>query len=581
MEPLSHIVLILWMFLSVPLHISLGRVVFWRIEREQDETPLALFYVTGLLTYLVAVLVLLLLQAPWFAVTFAPFLFLLFESKRFHQLFSYPLPHIAPHTALWFVVILCLSLTLFEVHTSLITPWKNNYGDLAFHLGMISSFLWGGGFPAEYHLFPGETLSYPFFINLWSVTYWWLAPTWENLSTIFAFQWCVLWTLLYFSLSGVRYPLLPYALLLGGGSYAVLGSNSGQMIAEGYGWTSFLSTIWVTQRSALLGAAVSAVIVQRFFLWRENELCSRELLLIGLLLGAMPLVHTHIGLVTGLSLLMFVCFDALTEKKIEQVWMYLLGASLSFLFLPLLLGKAGTVSLMSGWTTIASKGWLENCWHVFLSFALLWAVLRAKSHIIFLSLGAIFLLGNFVQLSVWDWDQIKIFLALYLLVLVYWGTRTKQSCWNLHWLLPLIFFPGLYEGYILFRDAKQFTVYDAKALEAAQLLRENTNADDVIAAPSDHNSPVTLTGRPLFFGYEGTLRSHGIDYLSRRKLQKNLSRLAKCQESKTDICPDYIYYPPHQKRKEWRKKDVEANFTPTRVSGLWMRGGQAEADTNE
>lgn len=112
------------------------------------------------------------------------------------------------------------------------------------------------------------------------------------LPLVFTYQWVLCWSALFFLVRGERRFIFPWLILLGGGSYVVLGENSGTMISKNQPWALFLTTIWVTQRSAMFGVApLVAVVFLLFEGWKER---SRAMIAgAGLVCALMPLAHTH------------------------------------------------------------------------------------------------------------------------------------------------------------------------------------------------------------------------------------------------------------------------------------------------
>lgn len=258
----------------------------------------------GLLLHITSIFILKIFGLPWCVAFFLPLILPLCIFKREWEGLR---PQFSLNFTVWFFVILALGVSLFQVvNGSIETAWVNNYGDLTFHLGMISAFVKGDNFPPQFHLYAGETLSYPFFINLWSAALWWFSPDFETLQHIFVFQWVLLWCVVFFALKGDRYRILPWAILFGGGTFATVATYSWKLLDKGSPWTVFLTTIWVTQRTALLGLAASLVVLYLVYEGYQKLSLNNPkafypyLLFAGLVLGLSPLTHVHFCLATGL-----------------------------------------------------------------------------------------------------------------------------------------------------------------------------------------------------------------------------------------------------------------------------------------
>ncbi len=652
---LLQIVLLL---LSPLLQLKLGQIILFKIiswvKRESDsgvileeEIPKVLAFVFGLLLHLLCIVLLASLGLPLSAAVVLPLFLPVLRHSSPSDFLSGVRFKVSWNFLLWFFVILALGISLFNVSDKISTPWVNNYGDLTFHMGMITSFVFGKNFPPQYHIFPGSWLSYSFFINLWSASFWSFHPTFTSLCAIFAFQWVVVWIVVYYSLNGDRWKLLPWAALFGGGAFlhffqrivAEPGSPyfekaAHEFLAKGYPWTPFLTTIWVTQRTTLLGMCVILPVLGVFHAFLKKSSSEKnpkglntELLLASIVLVLAPLTHFHfflgvsgyIVLVLALGVLQQWFFGARSEKnksseqELTESWNpnrlitacrefwkrrkdgaesvqkpFPITAYIEFLsfFLPLLLlaalpllwlslGKTGIMEITWGWMpwpkpqnptmfvslAYSAKMWFRNATAWFVFVIALYSI--SKKELPFLALLLLFLFGNFVQLAVWDWDQLKFFLALYLISLsLLAALREPLTFWQkaaVNYSLLMLIIPGFYEFYTVLAKYSDFTVYSTEDLKQAETVRNFTEPKAVILAAPDHNSPITLTGRPLFSGYEGTTHSHGLPYGPRKQLMEKLENIKLCpnrlvgQPGATAVCPKYLFWSEREKRY-WKKQ---------------------------
>jgi len=588
--------------------IGLSRIIGAAQEEVLDDSIqfAASNFMLGLLYHLLACFFLKCIGVPWlvaFGLPLTPLLFLLLQRKPFIGQVSVPANL---NFVIWFFVTCAIGLSLFDTTDGIKTPWKNNYGDFTFHAGMISSWVLGQNFPPEYHIFPGQSLSYPVLVNIWTASQWWMSPSYFNLSFLFLLQWVILWAVVFFVLRGEKYWLLPWALLLGGGSYFALGENSGELISQQAPWAVFLTTIWVTQRTALLGMASLLSALWAFHRSFDHKLSTTGkryfIALACSILALSPLAHTHITLVgvlyiAGVLILRFLVlafvamFSRLRESKLDDnlAWKESFGDGIqAIIFLvpsihawPWIRGKSGMMKSMYGWLTAtppAESGildqlrlsldmWYHNAGNWFVVFILLWAITRR--HLFFLSIVFVFTLGNLVQLAEWNWDQIKIFIALYAVFFALWSQFKRTDAWLAHFLCIFLIFPGGYECWKIFKAGSLHTIYSKEDVKRAKEIRDYLGPNEIIASAPRHNSLVTLTGRKLFYGYEGTLSSHGILYFPRREIMLSLSKLAKCgtlQSAKH--CPRYILWTEEEERY-WKRKKPGKAFKKTELSYLY------------
>ena len=596
----------------------------------EAKTAVPLAWIFGLAVHLALALLAKCLWLPWgviLALPFAIILAFLFLWRdvvfRALNVFSLSLSAtVHPTYLIWLLFHIVIGSSLFFVSGDINTPWVNNYGDLTFHLGMIHHFTFVGDFPPQYHLYAGEKLSYPFFINFWSALLWWPSSHLVSLPWIFLWQWLLLWSVIFVFLNGKKTPIIPWVAVLGGGSYFAIisfpDSFSWSMINEGFPFTSWLSTIWVTQRSAMLGAAISLACVWLVLNAEQDRESTKRsadsgnadlnLIVAGLLLGLMPLAHTHFFIFTALFVGLYIGLPAVWQTVLafkqnktsasEQKWwasspwvqLYCVVAPalIAVVFFPLLMGKSGMVSLIPGWSipmpqTIAeglsqsATMWLKNAWHWFFVVGIVWVFISRKIALSVLAL--LFVLGNFVKLAVWDWDQLKVFLAIFLLFLVVWSQSSlsifKSQRLNVLasiMLGVLLCVPGLYElskvveGQMERASPNEFIssyqVYDPAKIRMAEFIRAHTPQDAIIVSSSDHNAAATIAGRTMYMGYPGTLASHKINYQQRERVAKQLSLIASCRNYlKQDAihCPDYVVW-DRAAQNLWRNQNIPASF---------------------
>lgn len=556
----------------------LARLRFVQDDSGAEYSPrgadLPALWVLGLLLHLSLVLVAKSLGLSWWlastipVLVFAPLLREMRDGAA--QLRRYVIALASPQFLLWTAVHLFLGYSLFSLTDGISTPWVNNYGDLTFHLGMISNFRHEGSFPPEYHLYAGESLSYPFFINLWTTIL--LVPfeSYAAVRAVFAMQWIALWGVIYALLSPGRRYGLSWVLLFGGGSIVAVATRPDQfswnLIDTGFPWTTWLSTVWVTQRSALLGVVMALAALT--FVITKSEAARRptwSLVAAGLVLGLAPLAHTHFFVVTAVFLGLYCVWPfvlrlrdssgvVFASEEFRRFLALLLPALIALAFFPLLLGKTGMVEPMAGWS-VATDGsiisslrmWLLNAAPWFMAWGVLWWL--TKAHVLWGSLAILFLIGNVVLMAQWQWDQLKYFIAVFTIFVFLWAirlpaTRAKGAVAALPYVLAVaLTMPGIVEAMRVYAAGENYQVYSVEKLVLAAQIRYLTGRGQVIAAAPEHNSAATLSGRTIFFGYPGTLSSHSIAYGPREVLHREISRLVLCPallKEQADSCPTVV-----------------------------------------
>src|SRR5262245_2388897 len=586
---MAELAQLLLLLASPLLHAALGLGIERAVARAARATGaepadrgfggLAELFALGLLARIAAVFALRRLGLPWWAASLLPLLPALAFLAPLARLLAPAAASLRrdANLALFAAAAVVLGTSLFTADGDVATVWRNNYGDLAFHVGLIASFALGANVAPEYAVYAGEPLSYPFFADLASASAWWMAPTLPALRRIFAVEWTVLWCAVYALLDGRRNPLLPWALLFGGGSLVFLGENAGQRIEAGVSFSAFLPTVWVTQRAALLGACAALAALRSF----QTGLDAPEgsparrlgLATSGLVLGLSPLAQLHLALVAGAWIALALAFRL--PRSARDLAVLALASLPALLWLPWLAGKAGTLSLAAGWITgdaarlpggarlaVALGAWLRDApvWLALVGF-LWWHTLR---HGLFAPLALLFAAGNAVQLAVWDWDQIKVFLGVYLVFLAVWSRLGGLAARRAQWACLLLVVPGLVEASVALRSEAR-AVYTAEDVERAEAVRERTPPSAVLACAPRHNSFATLTGRRLFAGYAATLWSHGIDSRAREERLRDLRALAACD---LPICPTHLLW-TQSEQGFWNAETPGPGFERTELPYLY------------
>jgi len=537
---------------------------------DNAEGMFPVYCIGGLVLHLGLLLLLKSIGLPWSVSLLSSFLPALCSVRHLHTLLL-QLPIRWNLISLsWIVLVSALSVTLLFVSNGMFTLWPSNFSDLAFHISMVSSFVFGENFPPQYPNFPPWPLSYPFYCNLWTASLWWFNPTYEMLGVLFSFQWILLWVLLGWLFYAT--PFVPFAVLLGGGSVFSLTRYSADLIMQGHPWSVLLSTVWVTQRSAVMGIVVVAAAlriigiigVPCFSPLRVKQ--QERFFFAGVLLSLSLLVHAHLVLLVGaflsLTLLLYAIPYAITARSEESgkngwssLLFFHLGLIPGILFLPLLIGKSSIVHFATGWSGCIAcphlsfsrfiqslQSWITDApLQIGLALLLLKTVHVRKemTAIIFL-----FVTAQFVMLAVWPWDQIKIFAGLQLLLLCI-GANVPGISKLYRTSIVLLVIPGISDLASVVLPLTPHMVFSVAQMEAAARIRSITPPHAVIVGnPVPHNL-LGLTGRSIYLGYPGMLWSHGLPYAQRFYFTENIDLLAQCValDQRTVLtCPDYLLW---------------------------------------
>ncbi|MFL6466467.1 MAG: hypothetical protein ACJ72Z_00765, partial [Pyrinomonadaceae bacterium] len=432
------------------------------------------------------------------------------------------------------------------------TGGSNNLGDLPFHLGIIYSFIDGSNFPPQNPSFAGAKLTYPFIADLATAAQMKMgagireAMLAQNVSWAFALL--VILERFVFGLVNDKFAarLAPFLLFFSGGlgflwffsDYAAQTKSLFQLlfdigkdytITNEFRWGNSLITLFLTQRSLLLGMPLTLIILGG--LWKmfsaenkrieDNSNLLRILVsspfILGLLAGTLPLIHLHS---------LFVLFVVTAGLFVMQAagwreWVAF-GTGVCIIAIPELAwsisGSATQASEFFEWhfgwdsgTTNFIWFWLKNT-GVFIpmlavgifyfislrdpdpvpersikkkakrdshEFEKPTSTAHAKLLLLFyIPFLFLFVLSNIAKLAPWEWDNIKVLIYWYIgsipfvAVVIAWLWRRKQILRLAAALL--IFILTASGGLDVWRTVSRqhnYRIFDSDAVAIAQRLR--------------------------------------------------------------------------------------------------------------
>jgi hypothetical protein len=451
---------------------------------------------------------------------------------------------------------------MIEGSDGIFTGVGHNVGDLPLHLGIIFAFTDGGEFPPLNPSFTYTKLTYPFMSDLVAASMIKLGASAsdallaQNLYLIFS----VILLVEYFTFAQLKSRVMGKVSVLillfcgGLGFFEFFKDywNDGRSIseflwhlekdytirAEGLRWGNSLTTLFITQRSFLLGFPLALILlshVWKFYSaertnFREN---AWKHVLMGILAGCLPLVHVHTLLV--LFVVCAVLFIFSLERYKE--W-FLFGIAVTVIALPeLIWSMTGSATTMRrfiepffGWDKGNSNFfifWLKNLGLfiplLFVGIFLAFKKENQKLLRFYAPFFICFLIGNTLKLAPWQWDNIK--------VLIYWFTGSipfvvmvlfeMWKNWKMRALAALCFvtliFSGALDVWRVMSGQMSYQLFGADAVKVAEMIKAQTPPKAVFLNAPTYNSAVVLTGRQSLMRYTGHLESYGIDFSQRER----------------------------------------------------------------
>ena len=471
---------------------------------------------------------------------------------------------------------------------------QSTYGDLCLHLG-IATGLQGSAYPPEYTLIQDVLLGYPFLMDALSASMLCLGT---GLQAAFVIPGSLMMGLVYlgfillaWELTHSRAAVVVACLLMflngGLGFFYVLDevwqdptalknvftgyyAAPANMVEHNIRWVNVICDMMIPQRTLLAGWTM--VIPALYLLVLAMREKSRRLyVILGVLAGAMPLVHTHSFLALALisaGCLVWTLWHA--EDRRKALIDYALYAGIAAaLALPQLLTWAipqtvggaattGSLSLRFNWVNFDTATgrlidgyfwfWVKNVGPVYL--VMLPAALLCKGWKRGLALGALFVYvaAELVQFQPNAYDNNKLFYVAFLLMLPL-AARYLVTLWDRLRGLPgrsllaaVFLFLSLTSGVLsLGREAvSDYQLFSAGEVEAAEYIRDELPANAVYLTGDQHNNFVTaLSGRQIVCGTGSYLYFHGVNYEkaaldARRMLEAPADSLALFEEYGVD-----------------------------------------------
>jgi len=459
--------------------------------------------------------------------------------------------------------------------------YVNIWGDWAAHLSFTGSFAYGRNFPPQFPIDPGNHLGYPFMVDFLAAN---LLPFGSSLTSALV---------LTSGLLGLAFPAVLYLaaqrfaggrvaaaiavfvfLLSGGVGFFYL---IGDLRAGGLGalvhlpreytldrsinfqWLNPVLAYLVPQRSTLFGFSLALIALVLVWVAVRERLGWRAFLFAGVVAGAMPAFHVHAyGTVVALA-----AFWAVFNLRREWLAFFIPAIAIGVPVIVWMLPPAnnivcGTELSIRGYCI--QLGWLaanDNWLWFWIKNTSLFIPLLVAAHIAyswfptrfgkwFAPMWLWFLVPNIFVLQPWDWDNTKFFIFWALLGSVMVGgvlaglfKRGLATAVLASVLLVVLGLSGaldLARASDPIKSSYQFT--DAKGLQVAEWVRQNTSPYAVFAAADEHNNPIpTLAGRRIMVGYPGWLWTYGLGDFEQKGADQRL--ILEGAQSTPDLIDKY------------------------------------------
>ena len=435
------------------------------------------------------------------------------------------------------------------------------WGDLAWHLSMISNFVQRGTTSIrENPIFPGNRLSYPFVPDLISA---WLVRSGislraslivPSLLTLLGFNIAlyllartvgvsalgsvatVFLVIFNGSISGMLYLWTDYHHAADGPlMLTILRSDYSYLPEHNLRFSNFLCDLLLPQRAADFGFCIGTVGIALFWLyWRDFG--RKSLLYAGILLSCLPCIHFHtfVALAIVAGFLFGIEFLFVEERQ----WNDTLTAWSFFWFPMMIVALPQVLWILPGHTghfLHPALGWMngnDSVWwfwlknmspHIFI-FTLAYWFAKPKVKTFYLAFVVLFVLSNLMIFQPYDYDNLKLMSWWFLMSCIVTGLMFDTFV--LRWRVPGLIFSLVVVATMIttgsvavWREMHlSWQMFSSEDVALAQFVKDHTSSDAIFLTSDRHNSPIScLAGRRIVMGYRGWLWSHGLNYRVREQ----------------------------------------------------------------
>ncbi len=499
----------------------------------------------------------------------------LFFSRPNLTSIGYFLFYAAVTIVLWKV----FSRAVLEDQTGLSTGLLNNFGDLPFHISVITSFAFGNNFPPEDPTYAGVRFTYPFISDFVSAVFVRCGADLRQSMFIenFILGMSFVGLLHRWALVMLRDPLAaiitPLLVLLNGGFgfkllYDKAKANEGGLFGvlsdlppsftvipeTTWRWGNAISALLVPQRGFLMGLPLATIAFTQWWLATDKArkrdkstrtvkppvtqtrfpIETRRMIAAGVAAGLLPLVHAH----SFVAVMAMAGCLALLQMRWRE-WFAFFVAALAIATPQLLwstMNSAVDASTFFAFETGWDHGqdppvwfWLKNT-GLFIPLIFAAIVIKSDGYVVprrvllfYLPFTLCFIIPNFVKMAPWIWDNIKIlyywWLASAPIVALLLARLWRQG--SVRRVIAAVLFVlvtlsgALDVAGIALRRSNKYQVFDADGIRFAELVKEQTQPRSLVIHAPVHNTPVFLTGRRSLMGYPGHIWTHGLEFVRR------------------------------------------------------------------
>ncbi len=480
---------------------------------------------------------------------------------------------------------------------------QSTYGDLNMHLGFVTSIAEQGKFPPDYAFLSGYKLNYPFFINMLSSSLYIFGTSLRFAVLIPSYVFALLLVMGFYYLGykitnrKVAAVIATIFFFLCGGfgfAYFLDGAKADQtvftnMFTEFYKtptnlnehnirWSNTICDMIIPQRTTMAGWCI--ILPALWLLIDAVKTKNRKsYILLGVIAGCMPMIHTHSFLALGLICAAMFFAYLFSEKTIEDKKKFFInwvifGGIVAILALPQLLGWTFQQTSENGeyfmrlhfnWVNEQDPYfwfYIKN-WGIAALFVIPAAIYANKDNKkLFIGALAIIAVAELFLFQPNSYDNNKLFYIAYMIIiilvsdwLIYIWDKLKNVKGRVY-LAVVILILGTLSGVLTvgreFNSGGQYKTFSKDMVEMSEYVKDNTPKDAIFLTSTTFINPIpSLSGRNIYVGSSLYVYFHGLgnEYYRRDKEVEDIYK-AKYEEIK-EFCNNknisYIYVGEYEK----------------------------------
>lgn len=432
------------------------------------------------------------------------------------------------------------------------------YGDLQMHLGFITSIAEQGKFPPEYCFLAGTKLNYPFFINMLSSSlYVFGTPLrWAVLIPSFVFAFMIVMGFYFFAYElterkSVAVLATVFFFLCGGFGFAYFleGAKADhtaftRIFTEYYKtptnlndmnirWSNTICDMIIPQRTTMAGWTY-ILFALTLLLKAVKENSRKIFLILGVVAGCMPMIHTHSFLALGIISAVMLVISLITAKDKKEcfiAWCYY-GIPALVLAMPQLIfwtftqtgGNSSFLNFHFNWVNEKDPYlwfYIKNWGLVFLFILPAFINTSKMNKALIIAGAAVFAIAELIQFQPNPYDNNKLFYIAYMIALVI-TTEFFADVYNKlkdikfrQYIAALVVFVMTFSGALTiireWRSGGEYQTFSASDIAYADYIKKNTPPDAVFLTGNHHLNPVvSLAGRSIYVGSSLYVFFHGL-----------------------------------------------------------------------